>query len=46
MQRDVKGVAVISVMFGVFAVITSGSPLGVFIVCLFIAGAFWLFYEQ
>jgi hypothetical protein len=46
MQRDVKGVAVISLLFGVFAVIANGSALGAFVLCLFAAVAICLFYEQ
>jgi len=46
MGRDVKGVAVVSVMFGLLAIIVSGSASSVFIVGLFIGGGIWLFYER
>ena len=46
MGRDVKGVAIISLLFGVFAVITNGSPSGILFMGMFIGGAIWLFYER
>jgi len=46
MHRDVQGVAVVSVMFAVFAVFMSGSALGVLTVCVLVAGAILLFRER
>jgi hypothetical protein len=46
MGRDGKAVVAISAMFGVCAVVASGSASGVFFACLFIAGAICLFRER
>jgi hypothetical protein len=46
MGRDVRGVAIISLLVGVFAVIVSGSPSGILFMGLFIGGAICLFRER
>ena len=46
MGRDGKAIAVISAMFGVFAVVASGTPSGIMFMCLFVGAAICLFRER
>jgi hypothetical protein len=46
MGRDIKGVAVVSMIFGLFAVVASGTPSGIMFMCLFVGAAICLFRER